>query len=116
MKNLLFVAFQFPPYSGGSGWQRAAQFSRYLLDHGWTPYVLTAHTRAYERIHPSAENALPAGLHVTRAFALDAQRHLAFRGRFLRLSALPDRSASWTLGAIPAGLYLIYKKKIDVIL
>jgi glycosyltransferase involved in cell wall biosynthesis len=95
---------------------RVARFSRYLLDHGWTPHVLTAHTRAYEQMRPGPENDLPPRIHVTRAFALDSQRHLAFRGRFLRISSLPDRWVSWILGAIPAGLYLIYKRRIDVIL
>jgi len=115
MKNVLFLAFQYPPFSASSAVQRASRFSRYLVDYGWSPHVVTAHVRAYERIEPT-KDVLPASVGVTRAFALDAQRHLAINGRFFRISALPDRWVSWALGAIPTSVYWIYRKKVDVIL
>jgi hypothetical protein len=52
---------------------------------------------------------------VHHAFALDTARHLSIKGRYLGWMALPDRWASWWLGAVPAGLRLIRKYRPDII-
>jgi glycosyltransferase involved in cell wall biosynthesis len=76
---------------------------------------LSASSRAYGTSPASkSERAGTAG--VTYAFALDAQRHLAIGGRYLSWLAIPDRWSNWALAAIPAGLSLIYRKRVDVIL
>ncbi len=41
VRDVLFVAFFFPPLGGG-GVQRSLKFVRYLPDHGWQPRVLAA--------------------------------------------------------------------------
>lgn len=106
------VAFHFPPQRGSSGIQRTLKFAQYLPALGWEPLVLSAHPRAY----PDAGGAEYQGpAHVTRAFALDSARHLAIRGRYSRLLALPDRWASWVLGAVPAGLRLVRHARPSVI-
>src|SRR5262249_639174 len=46
----------------------------------------------------------------------DTQRHLSFRGRYLRALALPDRWSSWFPGALCSGFYSIRRENIDVIL
>jgi len=116
VKKVLFVAFHFPPYSGGSGVHRAFRFACYLPENGWRPYVLTAHERAYEKVDPAGLAVLGGDACVIRAFALDAQRHMAFRGRYLRWSALPDRWVNWAAAAVAVGLVKLYKEKIDLIL
>lgn len=94
---------------------RASKFARYLGDAGWQPHVLTASSRAYGNVKPAKAGVIPDGLEVTHAFALDAQRHLAIRGRYFSWLAVPDRWSNWSLAAIPAGLWTIYRKRIDVI-
>jgi glycosyltransferase involved in cell wall biosynthesis len=116
VKKVLIVAYHFPPQAESSGYLRALKFCRYLPDFGWHPRVLTVHPRAYERTSPSQLGEIPASVHVDRVFALDMQRHLSFRGRYLRALALPDRWASWCLGAIPSGLRSIRRGNFDVIL
>ncbi len=111
MKGVLIVAFNYPPNSGSSGVQRTLKFSRYLPDCGWAPVVLTAHPRAYEETDERSLADVPAAVPVTRAFALDARRHLAVAGASLRALALPDRWSTWWLGAVPAGLRLIRKHR-----
>jgi glycosyltransferase involved in cell wall biosynthesis len=59
---------------------------------------------------------IPADVPVHRAFALDTHRHLSFRGRYFRWLSLPDRWVSWCLGAVPAGLLDIRRRKVDAIL
>lgn len=115
-KKLLMVAFHFPPQMGSSGLLRALKNSRYLPDWGWSPTVLTAHPRSYDRLDESQLGDVPAQVKVMRAFALDTRKHLSLKGRYLRHSALPDRWVTWALGAIPAGALEIYRNKIDVIL
>jgi glycosyltransferase involved in cell wall biosynthesis len=116
MKTALIVAFHFPPFSGGSGILRILKFCRFLPDSGWKPVVLTASERAYEQSDPTLLKDIPPAVPVIRAFALDTQRHLAFRGRYARWMALPDRWTSWVLSAVGIGLYLIRKHRADVII
>jgi glycosyltransferase involved in cell wall biosynthesis len=92
------------------------KFCRFLPEFGWQPIVLTAKSSAYERIDETLLKQIPAGVLVARAFALDAQRDLSFRGRYLRWSALPDRWANWSLAAVWNGLFLIRRWRVDVIL
>ena len=115
VKRVLMVAFHFPPLVGSSGIQRTLRFAQHLPDFGWQPAVLTAHPRAYPKACRDSVREIPHGLEVRRAFALDAARHLAVRGAFPRLLALPDRWWSWWLGAVPAGLRLIRTFKPDVL-
>lgn len=109
MKRVLMVAFHYPPAFGSSGVQRTLKFSQYLPAHGWQPLVLTVHPRAHAKVNAAQLEEIPAEAVVERAFALDAGRHLAIRGRYPRAVALPDRWAAWLLGAVPRGLALIRK-------
>jgi hypothetical protein len=107
MKKILMIAFHYPPWSGGSGIQRALKFSEYLPELGWQPLILTAHPRAYPQVGNEQLEQIPVNVVVKRAFALDVARHLSLRGVYPRWLALPDRWGSWWLGAVPAGLQLI---------
>ena len=109
------MAFHFPPQSGSSGLLRSLKFVRYLPQYGWLPVVLSAHPRAYERLDNSQVHEIPSNVKVLRSFAFDARRHLAWRGRYLRWLALPDRWASWSLSALPAGLRAIRSEDVDVV-
>jgi glycosyltransferase involved in cell wall biosynthesis len=116
VKKVLIIAYHFPPQVESSGYLRCLKFCRYLPDQGWQPHVLTVHPRAYERTNPSQLKEIPPSVLVDRVFALDTQRHLSFRGRYLRAMALPDRWVSWCLAAVAAGYRIIRKEKCDVIL
>lgn len=117
MKDLLLIAYHFPPYGGGSGVHRATKFFQYLPENGWTPHVLTTTPMAYEVVQP-AKSAAPdeaTRRRVVRALALDAKRHLGFKGRYIGWFGIPDRWASWVVTAVPLGIARIFRKKIDVI-
>ena len=102
MRKVLMIAFHYPPYQGGSGIHRSLKFSRYLRGYGWHPIVLSAHPRAYPKIGDHQLREIPLDVIVERAFALDTAKHLSFRGRYLRLLALPDQWVSWWAGAVCA--------------
>ena len=115
VRRVLMVAYHFPPMSVSSGIQRTLRFAQYLPESGWEPVVLTAHPRVYAGVSAASLAEVPPSLHVRRAFALDAARHLSMRGAYPRWLALPDRWSTWWLGAVPAGLALIWKLKPDVL-
>src|SRR3990170_1185865 len=115
MRNILMIAYHYPPYPSGSGIHRTLKFSQYLPEHDWKPVMLTPNPRAYFESRNDRIPEIPPTVSVTRAFALDAARHLSFRGSYFRFTALPDRWASWWLGAVPAGLRLIRAHRPDII-
>ena len=109
------IAYHYPPVWGSSGVQRTLKFSRYLLDHGWEPLVLTVHPRAYQEINAQQMGEVPQGIEVTRAQAWDTARHFAIKGTYPGHLALPDRWVSWILGGTISGLKLIRKYQPDAI-
>jgi glycosyltransferase involved in cell wall biosynthesis len=111
------IAFHFPPFQGSSGVLRTWNFSRFLPEFGWQPLLLTASERAYGAVQNAAAGGLtiPDGLPIWRAAALDAARHLAVRGRYPRILALPDRWASWFVPAVTRALLIIRRHRPAVI-
>ena len=109
------IAFHYPPFQGGSGVHRTLKFSKYLPKHDWQPIVLSAQPSAYSNTGSSQLAEIPDDVIVKRAFALDAARHLSFRGRYLRIAAIPDQWSSWWLGGVVSGLRLIRKYRPSII-
>lgn len=101
------VAFHFPPLAGSSGIQRTLRFVQQLPEQGWSPLVLTAAPRAYERVSDDLAKEVPPEVPVERAFALDTARHLALGGRYLGALARPDRWMTWQWDAVRRGMALI---------
>lgn len=115
VKKVLFVVFQFPPFTGSSAVQRALRFTRYLPEHGWQPVVLTVKASAYEHADPDLLRDIPPGTVVERAFAFDAARHFGLARRYPSFLARPDRWRSWRHWAVPAALRLIREHGIEAI-
>ncbi|TXL66434.1 glycosyltransferase family 4 protein [Zeimonas arvi] len=109
------VGFHFPPLVGTSGVQRMLRFAQHLPEFGWTPHVLTADERAYPQADRSTLSEIPAGVEVTRAFALDAARHLSVGGRYFRAAAIPDRWSTWIPFATWAAVRLIDRMRVDAV-
>lgn len=101
------IAYHFPPLLRASGIQRTLRFVQHLPALGWQPIVLTPDVRAYPEVGDDLLAEIPPEVPVHRAFALDASRHLAWRGKYLQATALPDRWVSWKFAAVRAGLRLI---------
>jgi glycosyltransferase involved in cell wall biosynthesis len=115
VKQVLMVAYHFPPMNVSSGIQRTLRFAQYLPEFNWEPAVLTAHPRVYSGVSQVSLAEVPPHLHVRRAFGLDTAKHLSLRGGYPQWLALPDRWWTWWLGAVPAGLSMIRKLKPDVL-
>lgn len=114
-KHILLIPFHFPPIQGSTGALRSVAFSRWLPESGWRVSVLTVPPRAYPNVATQNLRMIPEDTKVVRAFALDSQRHLSVRGRYLRSLALPDRWSTWIVGGVLAGLRLCREDRPDVL-
>ncbi len=65
MKNLLIIAYYFPP-SGGPGVQRVLKHVKYLRDFGWQPYVLTVSNGEFPARDESLLKEIPDDIVVER--------------------------------------------------
>ena len=109
------IAYHFPPLAGSSGIQRTLRFVQHLPAFGWEPIVLTAHSRSYDQTSMDLVGEVPPGVHVERAFAVDAARHLSIGGRYPSFLARPDRWMAWRFGAVAAGMRLVRKYRPQAI-
>ena len=66
MKNLLIVAYYFPP-SGGPGVQRVLKNIKYLPEFGWNPIVFTVRDADYPAIDESLLSEIPKNITVIRS-------------------------------------------------
>ncbi|OHB69070.1 MAG: hypothetical protein A2V70_11580 [Planctomycetes bacterium RBG_13_63_9] len=119
-KNILFVAYEFPP-EGESGVQRSAKFSKYLPDFGYEPLVLTAAERNTEK---RIDTTLLADVQNTRIFRCRGYERFVVRlpdkvRLFRRLTKFwlrPDRNVlAWLPKAKQAALNIAKEYPISVI-
>lgn len=114
-RQVLVIAYHFPPCQGSSGLQRPLSLIKYLPKLGWKPLVLTVHLRAYPQLDFRLLEQVPGDVPVSRAMAFDTARHLSICGRYVSWMGYPDRWVSWLLGALPSGLRLIRRYRPKVI-
>src|SRR5262245_58869322 len=114
-KRALLVALHYPPDGGSSGVLRPLKFSKYLPPLGWTPHVLTARDSLFNVRDEGLMAEIPPEATVHRTAAWDSGRHLAIRGRYLGLTAVPDRFVSWLPAAVATGLRVIRREGIRVL-
>jgi glycosyltransferase involved in cell wall biosynthesis len=97
MKQVLFVAYFFPPYGGG-GVQRSIKFVRYLPDLGYRPVVLTRPLNA-PVLHAPPDGSLQASVsreaEVLRVAGPEPTREGGWTGRAQRWFRLPDSLDRW---------------------
>lgn len=109
-RRILLIAYHFPPLAGSSGIQRTLRLAQHLPRLGWDVSVLTCQPIAYERVSADLLADVPAGVHVERALALDAARHLSLAGRHFAATARPDRWSSWRFDGIRRGRRLLARQ------
>ena len=141
MKNVLVVAYYFPP-AGGSGVQRVAKFVKYLRGFGWEPVVLTVREGAYPETDETLLDDIPDDVRVVRTDSWDPYRWYArLTGKSERAAVkigsmdmtdpgwkerlsvwlranvfLPDARVGWVPYGIRAGLKLLRSEPFDAIL
>ena len=143
MKKVLFLTYYFPP-SGGPGVQRSLKFSKYLLDFGWQPTIVTVRPEhaSYPDLDPALSGEIPTSVQVERTSAWDPYALYAamlqqekqdivsvgFLGeadmntrqrlaRWVRANVfLPDARVGWVPFAAARGNALLQREQFDAIL
>ncbi len=112
-KTILMVAFEFPP-SNGASVPRIESFYRYLKKWGWKVIVLTAKPHAYVNKDNTYKDTFDD--FIFRTTALDVQRQLSLKGKYLEVMATPDRwGLTWIPSAISKGNKIIKEHHPDII-
>jgi len=142
MKNILVIAYYFPP-SGGPGGQRVLKTVKYLPEFGWQPFVLTVSNGQFPAIDETLLEEIPKSVVVerTRIFepydiyrkiigmkpgtAIDVNvikkegQPLSFKQKlaeFVRATFfIPDARVGWLFSAVKAGKEMINKYNIQAI-
>lgn len=102
-KRVLIVFFETPP-SNGASVQRYLSMYNSFVDAGYLVDVLSVHPSAYPTGNCDggcAQQILQPGCFYMRPKALDVQRDLAFKGKYIGAMMTPDRwGLTWTFTAI----------------
>jgi len=129
MKNVLFLAYYFPPL-GGSGVQRPLKFVKYLRNFGWNPIVVCPEPGAYPYYDSSLLEELndlsvdvyrvpaetPFHLPFLKRKKLVVPEKIACIGRQIsRFFMYPDNKRGWIKQAVNASLELSKKQNFDLI-
>lgn len=142
MKNVLIVAYYFPP-SGGPGVQRVLKYVQYLRSFGWEPTVLTVRDGNFPARDESLLAKIPESVRVIRTEIFepyDLYRRLTGKAKgtaidvntmhkagaklplsermaeFVRATVfIPDARIGWYRQAIKAGMRAIREHHIDAI-
>lgn len=115
MRHALFVAFHFPPEASSSGVLRTLKYVRYLEEYGWRVTAITPQTDAFPVTDAGLEAQLPASCRLVRTRYLNTKQHLAIRGRYPALLALPDTWIGWLPWAVAAGRRVHQSDPFDVV-
>lgn len=142
MKKVLIVTYYFPP-SGGPGVQRVLKFVKYLPQFGWHPVVLTVQDGDYPARDESLLDEIPSDATVYRTKIFEPyQLYRKLTGKpanapvdvenipqgqrrksaaesiasFVRSTFfIPDARIGWYPYAVPAGIEIIKREKIDAL-
>jgi glycosyltransferase involved in cell wall biosynthesis len=114
-KNILLIAFHYPPYNFGSGMLRTLKFSKYLPSFDWHPTVLTVDSKAYDTFDSDILNKYRNDKEIIRCFCFNAPKYFSIYGRYPAFLACPDNYSSWLLSGFFKGITAVKQRKIDVI-
>jgi len=102
MKNVLFIAYYFPPI-GGAGVQRSLKFVRYLPEHGFLPIIVTGPGVPGDRWAPADEALLeeiPSNIPIYRIQNDAPPPRGSLLGRLERWFAIPSGFSRWWINSI----------------
>ena len=115
MKQILFVAYLFPP-AGGAGVQRTVKFIKYLPNFGWQPTILTtsAPTNSIDNTI-SAEVPTQTPIHRVAGWALSNRIPWRLRHWFTHWILTVDQEIGWYPFAVRRGLKLLHTQSWQAI-
>lgn len=106
-RNLLVVAFHYPPDNTSTGVLRTLKFTQYLLQDGWRSTVLSVPEALYRDTDPALASQIPPEITVRRTWAVDLKQTLSIGGSYPGFLTYPDRYWPWLLSAVRRGAQLL---------
>lgn len=117
-KNVLMIAYQFPPM-GGSGVQRTAKFVKNLPKFSYNPIVLTRDTKNVSLIDETLLKDIPIDTKIYRTKPYDMSDSTSKKAIFSKVLArkvlIPDQARLWELSLHKLVLEIIKNHDIKVI-
>ena len=101
MKNILFLAYHFPPV-GGAPVQRSLHFVRYLLDEGYRSVVISGPDKSMDRYTPEDQhlvNKIPKNTPVYKVGNREPLRKKGFSRKLQNFLFLPTPFEKWWIPA-----------------
>ncbi|MGH7487036.1 MAG: glycosyltransferase, partial [bacterium] len=114
-RDLLVVAFHYPPDNTSTGVLRTAKFTEYLLRHKWHSRVVTVPERLYASRNPTETCDVPDGISVERPWACDIKELVGIRGAYPGWLAVPDRYWPWLFTGYLAGARAVRRYRVDAL-
>ncbi len=115
LRDLLVVAFHYPPDNSSTGVLRTLKFTRYLLDHGWRSHVLTVTPEHYRNRDEALLEQVPEAVTVTRVPFHDVRERFSIHGRYPGLIAQPDPFWTWRRPALRAAGEILRRHRVRAV-
>jgi len=106
-RNVLVIAFHYPPDNTSTGVLRTLKFTQYLLPDGWRSTVLSVPVKLYRNVDPALAAQIPPDVIVHRSWGVDLKQTLNFAGSYPGFLTYPDRFWPWLFSAVPRGRRLL---------
>jgi glycosyltransferase involved in cell wall biosynthesis len=106
-RQLLVIAFHYPPDNSSSGVLRTLKFTQYLLQGGWCSTVLSVPEQMYRDTDPALTANVPPEVSIHRTWAVDLKKKLSIAGSYPGFLAYPDRYWPWLFSAVRRGTQLL---------
>lgn len=114
-RQLLVVAFHYPPDNTSTGVLRTLKFTQYLLEDGWRSTVLSVPEKLYRDTDPALATQIPPEITVLRTWAVDLKQTLGVGGSYPGFLTYPDRYWPWLFSAIRRGRRLLRTGRFQAI-
>jgi glycosyltransferase involved in cell wall biosynthesis len=114
-RNLLVIAFHYPPDNSSTGVLRTLKFTQYLLDFGWRSEVISVPEHLYPDRDPRLLEDVPPEVRVHRPWAADSRKLFGIKGRYPGFLGVPDRYWTWYFAATRKARALLSAGRMDAI-
>lgn len=94
---------------------RTLKYTRYLADYGWRVTVIAPEEAAYDITDAKLSEQIPPTVRVVQTRFLNVKKHLAIRGIYPALLAVPDTWVGWLPWAVAAGRRVFSEDPYDLI-
>src|SRR3990167_2328857 len=94
-RQLLVVAFHYPPDNSSTGVLRTLKFTQYLFLHSWRSTVLSVPVTLYPYTDAALAKTIPSDIEIHRTWAVDLKKQLSVFGVYPRFLTYPDRYWPW---------------------